>query len=53
LHGDIQRRQRAKSATEALLISPKTLEVNLSRVYRKFGIRSRAEPGRHVGRTDL
>jgi DNA-binding NarL/FixJ family response regulator len=29
-----------------LFISPKTVEVNLSRVYRKLGIRSRAQLGR-------
>lgn len=34
----------------ALFISPKTVEVNLSRVYRKFGIRSRAELGCCLGR---
>jgi DNA-binding CsgD family transcriptional regulator len=27
----------------AIFVSPKTVEVNLSRVYRKLGIRSRAE----------
>jgi DNA-binding CsgD family transcriptional regulator len=30
---------------EALFISPKTVEVNLARVYRKLGINSRAELG--------
>jgi DNA-binding NarL/FixJ family response regulator len=29
----------------ALFISPKTVEANLARVYRKLGIRSRAELG--------
>ncbi|WP_237572976.1 ATP-binding protein [Mycolicibacterium lacusdiani] len=33
----------------ALFISPKTVEANLSRVYRKLGIHSRAELGRWVG----
>ena len=33
----------------ALFISPKTVEANMSRVYRKLGIRSRAELGRWVG----
>jgi DNA-binding CsgD family transcriptional regulator len=33
----------------ALFISPKTVEVNLARVYRKLGIRTRAELGRHIG----
>jgi DNA-binding CsgD family transcriptional regulator len=32
-----------------LFISPKTVEANLARVYRKLGIRSRAELGRIVG----
>jgi DNA-binding CsgD family transcriptional regulator len=31
-----------------LFISPKTVEVNLSRIYRKFGIHSRAELGRRM-----
>jgi DNA-binding NarL/FixJ family response regulator len=34
----------------ALFISPKTVEVNLSRIYRKLGIRSRVELGQHVSR---
>ena len=34
----------------ALFISPKTVEANLARIYRKLGIKSRAELGRHVGR---
>ena len=33
----------------ALFISPKTVEANLARVYRKLGIRTRAELGRHIG----
>ena len=33
----------------ALFISPKTVEANLSRVYRKFDIHSRAELGRIMG----
>jgi DNA-binding NarL/FixJ family response regulator len=36
----------------ALFISPKTVEANLSRIYRKLNIRSRAELGRIVGRLD-
>lgn len=32
----------------ALYVSPKTVEAHLSRVYRKLGIRSRAELGRHM-----
>ena len=31
-----------------LFLSPKTVEANLSRAYRKLGIRSRAELGRHL-----
>jgi DNA-binding NarL/FixJ family response regulator len=31
-----------------MLISPKTVERNLSRVYRKLGIRSRADLGRFI-----
>ncbi|RAV13899.1 LuxR family transcriptional regulator [Mycolicibacterium sp. GF69] len=34
----------------ALFISPKTVEANLARIYRKLGIKSRAELGRHIGR---
>ncbi|MGE2712701.1 helix-turn-helix transcriptional regulator [Mycolicibacterium litorale] len=33
----------------AMFISPKTVEANLSRVYAKLGIRSRAQLGRYVG----
>jgi DNA-binding CsgD family transcriptional regulator len=36
----------------ALFISPKTVEVNLTRVYRKLDIHSRAELGRRMGRSD-
>jgi DNA-binding CsgD family transcriptional regulator len=35
----------------ALFISPKTVEANLSRIYRKLNIRSRAELGRIMGRS--
>ena len=34
-----------------LFISPKTVEATLARVYRKLGIRSRAELGRRIGTT--
>lgn len=34
----------------ALFISPKTVEANLSRIYRKLNIRSRAELGRMMGK---
>ena len=43
-HGNHQR-----DVAAALFISPKTLEANLSRVYHKLGIRSRAELARHIG----
>jgi DNA-binding CsgD family transcriptional regulator len=36
----------------ALFISPKTVEANLSRIYRKLGIHSRAELGRLVGQPE-
>lgn len=36
----------------ALFISPKTVEANLSRIYRKLDIHSRAELGRFVGTVD-
>lgn len=38
-----------RDVASALFISPKTVETNLSRVYRKLGIRSRAELGRLMG----
>ena len=37
-----------RDIASALFISPKTVESNLSRVYRKLGIRSRAELGRRI-----
>lgn len=39
-----------RDVAAALFISPKTVEANLARVYRKLGIKSRAELGRHIGR---
>jgi DNA-binding CsgD family transcriptional regulator/tetratricopeptide (TPR) repeat protein len=39
-----------RDVATALFISPKTVEATLARVYRKLGIRSRAELGRHMGR---
>jgi DNA-binding CsgD family transcriptional regulator len=36
----------------ALFISPKTVEANLSRIYRELNIHSRAELGRVMGRSD-
>jgi DNA-binding CsgD family transcriptional regulator len=38
-----------REVAAALFISPKTVEVNLTRIYRKLGIRSRAELGRLMG----
>ena len=38
-----------RDVASALFISPKTVEANLARIYRKLGIRSRAELGRHIG----
>jgi DNA-binding NarL/FixJ family response regulator len=38
-----------RDVAEALFISPKTVEAKLARVYRKLGIRTRAELGRHIG----
>ena len=39
-----------RDVAAALFISPKTVEANLARIYRKLGIKSRAELGSHVGR---
>jgi DNA-binding CsgD family transcriptional regulator len=41
-----------REVAAALSISPKTVEANLSRVYHKLHIRSRAELGQHMSRTD-
>jgi DNA-binding CsgD family transcriptional regulator len=41
-----------KDVAAALFISPKTVETNLSRIYRKLGIKSRAELGRIIGQGD-
>jgi DNA-binding CsgD family transcriptional regulator len=38
-----------RDVAAALFISPKTVEANLARVYRKLGINSRAELGRLIG----
>jgi DNA-binding CsgD family transcriptional regulator len=38
-----------RDVAAALFISPKTVEANLARTYRKLGIKSRAELGRHMG----
>ena len=39
----------ASLVAAALFISPKTVEANLGRIYRKLGINSRAELGRLIG----
>ncbi|RDH74082.1 LuxR family transcriptional regulator [Mycolicibacterium moriokaense] len=41
-----------RDVAAALFISPKTVESNLARIYRKLGIHSRAELGRHMGTSD-
>jgi DNA-binding NarL/FixJ family response regulator len=38
-----------RDVATALFIGPKTVEASLARVYRKLGIKSRAELGRHFG----
>ena len=38
-----------RDVASALFISPKTVEANLARIYRKLGIKSRAELGRLIG----
>ena len=38
-----------RDVAAALFISPKTVEANLGRIYRKLGIKSRAELGRLIG----
>jgi DNA-binding CsgD family transcriptional regulator len=37
-----------KDVAAALFISPKTVEANLARIYRKLGIKTRAELGRLI-----
>jgi DNA-binding NarL/FixJ family response regulator len=39
-----------RDVATALFISPKTVEANLARIYRKLGIKSRAELGRHMSK---
>jgi DNA-binding CsgD family transcriptional regulator len=39
-----------RDVAAALFISPKTVEANMTRIYRKFNIHSRAELGRLMGR---
>ena len=38
-----------REVAAALFISPKTVEANIARIYRKLNIRSRAELGRLQG----
>ena len=38
-----------RDVAAALFISPKTVEANLGRIYRKLGIETRAELGRVIG----
>ena len=38
-----------RQVAAALFVSPKTVEANLARVYRKLGIASRAELGARLG----
>jgi DNA-binding CsgD family transcriptional regulator len=38
-----------RDVAAALFINPKTVEANLARIYRKLGIKSRAELGRIIG----
>jgi DNA-binding NarL/FixJ family response regulator len=40
-----------RDVAASLFISPKTVEANLARIYRKLGIKSRAELGRYMGKT--
>ena len=40
-----------RDVATALFISPKTVEANLARIYRKLGIKSRAELGRRMSKT--
>ncbi len=40
-----------RDVATALFISPKTVEASLARIYRKLGIKSRAELGRHMGKS--
>jgi DNA-binding CsgD family transcriptional regulator len=42
-----------RDVATALFISPKTVEANLARIYRKLGIKSRAELGRHMRNPDV
>jgi DNA-binding CsgD family transcriptional regulator len=39
-----------REIAQTAFVSPKTVEANLARVYRKLGIRTRAELGAHMAR---
>jgi ATP/maltotriose-dependent transcriptional regulator MalT len=41
-----------RDVAAAMFISPKTVEANLSRIYRKFDIHSRAELAAHIGQPE-
>jgi len=41
-----------RQVAQALFLSPRTVEANLARIYRKLGIASRAELGAAIGRTE-
>ncbi|HZN80502.1 MAG TPA: LuxR C-terminal-related transcriptional regulator [Mycobacterium sp.] len=41
-----------RGVAAALFLSPKTVEANLARIYRKLGIRSRAELGQRMSRAE-
>jgi DNA-binding NarL/FixJ family response regulator len=41
-----------KDVAAKLFISPKTVEHNIGRIYRKLGIRTRAELGRRIDELD-
>src|SRR6266516_4253057 len=45
--------QTNRQVAAAMLISPKTVEANLARVYQKLDIRSRAELGRRMAETQI
>jgi DNA-binding NarL/FixJ family response regulator len=41
-----------RGVAAALFLSPKTVEANLARIYRKLGIRSRAELGQRMSQAE-
>jgi DNA-binding CsgD family transcriptional regulator len=42
-----------RDVAATLFMSPKTVEANLGRIYRKLGIRSRVELGQHLRSPDM